>query len=212
MDDHHRQTGTDRNDGLWLLGRVLPADRSHEGRGDQVHAFHRETGPLDGFDHPAHEVGVCGGDQDPAHFGAFGGGVVGEDLRRQDGLIGRERDDLFRLEPNRILHFAVGDEGEIDLASDRTQSRDAHDDRGPAELTVLPELGDGFRHGGTVPDLAVDEGPGRQANLTVGDQGWTEPADIEFRSANGAGPDVEADRQLCHERTSGALRDPCPVR
>ena len=139
-----------------------------------------------------------GGDQNPSHLVAFGRGVVGEDLRGEDGLVGRERNDFLGLEANRAVDFVVRDEGKIDLAGDRPQPGDADDDRGARELTVLPQLDDRFSDRGDVADLAVDQRPGRKADLTVGVQDRAGMADIELGGAYGARADVETNGQLCH--------------
>ena len=142
MDDHHGQAGTDGDDGLGLLRVVLSADRPDQGRRDQVDTFDGQSGLLDGLDHTVDQIDVGRRHQDPPHLVALGGGVVGEDLRGEDGLIRRKRDHFLGLEAHRAVDLVVGDEGEVDLAGDGPEPGDADDDRGAGELAVLPELGD----------------------------------------------------------------------
>ena len=212
MHDDHGQAGADGDDRLGLVGGrrsrsgcVLGLgrgprvpERTDQCRGDEVDALDHEAGPLDDVDDAVDEVDVGGGDEHAAHAPALVVGVVGEDLRGQEGLFRREGDDLFGLEADGAVDLVVGHVGEVDLAGDGPEAGDADDHGRPGELSVLPELLDGLGHRGGVADLTVDQRAGRQADLAVGEEDGGGLGQVDLGGADTARTDVESDGQACH--------------
>jgi hypothetical protein len=129
VDDDHAQPGADRHDGLRLVGIAVAPDGTDQGGRRQVDAIDGQAGPLDRFDDAVDQVDVGGRHEHAAHLGALVVGVVRQDLGRQDRLVGREGDDLLRLEAHRALDLVVGHVGEVDLPGDGPQSGDPDDHR-----------------------------------------------------------------------------------
>ncbi len=139
MDDHHGEAGTDRHDGFGLVVGGAARDRPHQSRGHQVHALDHQPGTLGHGDDSFDQISVGRSHQHPAHFGALGRGVIGEDLRREDGLVGSEGDDLFGMEPDGTVHFVVRNERKLDFAGDGPKAGNPDDHGGGGELAALPQ-------------------------------------------------------------------------
>ncbi len=91
-----------------------------------------------------------------------------------------------------------GTYGKVELAGDGPEAGNPDDDRRAGELAVLPQLPDGFGHGRTVADLAVDDGAERKPDLAVGEQHWLGVGHVKLSGAYGARTDIETNRQMCH--------------
>ena len=179
-------------------GMSAVGQRPDEGGGDEVHALDVQSRLLHGRDHSVDEVAVGGRHENSSGLGPVVGGVVAQDLRGENRLVGREGNDLLRLEPDGALDLGVGNPGKVELTGDDPEPGDADDDGVGNEAPVVPEPADGLGHGGDVLDLTVDDGFRRQPDLPEGDQLGLPRSELELGGTNRTGPYVKS-YDLLHE-------------
>ena len=194
MDDHVGDAGADVDQDLGTIGqRRRGREGTQQGERVEVDADRGQPGSADRRQVAGDHVLLGGHQEDPQHPLPALGLELGQHVEVELDALDRDGQVILGLEGERAAELVRWHPGKVHLADHHPLVADTEDDPLGAELCPPPQRPDRRRDRDRVHHLAIDDRPGRQADLADADEHDVAAADRQLGRPHRGGADVETD-------------------